>query len=165
MSLGKYIALCMVSGFTIASYSVVAGGMISGGETNFKPVIYCETVGIDSTHPSPITGLAIAYETGFDGDILPDAPPTVITLSLDQEKHEKPVLFYPAEGTVSEKKWPHLKIMRYRAGSQGNAQVGELKIKSTRQSTVGEGYLKPVVDTSEVEELWLSKCVRVYLPK
>jgi hypothetical protein len=140
------LALCS------GTLAFAGGGMIGGGEVEYKPLLVCDAVGIDPTFPSS-KYVWVAKEVDFDGRFIPDSTLRVITFNAALE----PVRYYVShevELLESPDRSRSLSLWRYDIGSQGNQEIGGFNWDETSQT----GSLSASGWNSEVEELQLSNC-------
>ena len=135
------------------SESYGKGGMIGGGDVQFKSVMTCSAQSIDPTFPgSP--KLSVAKEVDADGIFIPGATLRVVTLDAQQE----PVNYYvthDAEIVLAPDSGVELTIWQYDIGTTENKIIG----KFTWNAASGTGALSPAAGANDVEELIVSGCV------
>lgn len=148
----KTILVTLLALFS-ASLVFASGGMIGGGEVNFKSLVACDAQGIDPTHAaSPYVW--VVKEVNYDGTYLADAPLRVVTVN----KNHEPIQFYVAHAKdlIKDSKGQfNLALWRYDLGSSGNYKTG-LFVWDEKSNS---GELSSVGDKNEVEELQLSNCI------
>lgn len=127
------------------------GGMIGGGDVRYRPLLKCESAGIDPTHESA-PFVWVAQEINYDGSINFESPLRVITLDQNLDY----LRFYVTHDTnlwQAPDSTRSLLLWRYAEGTLGNEEIG-LFHWNERTNT---GFLK-VEFAGETEELKLSNC-------
>ncbi len=134
----------------VSSFAHARGGMIGGGDVDFKPLMICDAAGIDPTHDSS-RFVWVTKEVDYNGQFLPNTTLRVVTL----DRRMNPVRYYVthSEGFNSNQNFLSLNIWQYDIGSNGNRRIGSFVW--SKQKNIG--YLKPIL-SSDVEELQLTNC-------
>jgi hypothetical protein len=131
--------LLIITALLVSSLqSHAIGGMIGGGDVQFKSVLTCATQGIDLTFPGE-TEVKIVKEVTYDGSFIPEAAFRVVTASpgsthfyVTQDKE----LNQSADGVV------YLTIINIEGTAIGHflwnskTQAGELLINSDVENKV-----------------------------
>ena len=142
--------------------SASAGGMSSAGELTFKPIIRCSVESIDPTFPTLTDHVDIVKETDWDGNIDWNNPSlTLVTYGALGEVlryhplAENVVMNYPTALPAA------IKVLRYRPGSEGNANLGSIVFDSPAGPSTGH----ILSSSAELEELLLNECAWVVDPQ
>jgi len=129
------------------------GGMIGGGDVDFKPLMTCDAQGIDPTFPGS-SYLQVVKEVDYNGQFLPDATLRIVSLNDKLD----PVSFYvshESELLLSPDNSLSLVLWQYDVGSPDNKKIGAF----TWDESSNTGSLSSTEQTNEVEELQLSNCI------
>lgn len=136
--------------FFSGALAFAGGGIIGGGDTNYKALLTCESSGIDPTYPSS-PYVWIVKEIDFDGQFIPSSTLRIVTL----DDKLNPNQFYVTHDTdllFSQDNTLSLTMWRYDGGSEGNSEIGSFKWDATS----GSGMTFSA--SAEVEELQLANC-------
>ncbi len=146
----KSFILIVAGAFSLAA-EARSGGAIGGGEVTFKSVVTCRAESIDPTFPNLIKKVSVAAETDFDGEVVYDAPLTVVLLDhLDKAINYLPTVTLPGGFNPGS-----LKIYRWKQVLPGepNPQLGVLRISGE------QGTLSATSPDADFEDLTLSECI------
>ncbi len=128
------------------------GGMIGGGEVEFKSIMTCDAKSIDPTFAgSPY--VSVAREVHYDGSFIKDANLRILTL----DKNRKPVRYYVThvrDFTYSPSHEISISIWQYDVGTPHNRKIGEFLWNSNSNN----GRLVSSSQGNLVEELFLTNC-------
>lgn len=137
--------------FGAISYGQGSGGMIGGGEVNFRTLLECDAESLDPTFPSA-PYVWVVKDVDYYGQFIPDATLRVVTLDYSFN----PVSYHISHLTdlvVSPGNILELQLWRFDVGSSGNYLVGAFYWNSEYQ----QGVLSTNYD-GVLEELLLSNC-------
>lgn len=144
------LALCA---FLACRGAFATGGMIGGGDVNFKSLMVCDSKSTDPTfEASPYVW--VVKEVDYNGNFISDATLRIVTLDKDL----KPVRYYVTHSKEllanPDSKWK-FELFRYDIGSSGNYKIGSFIWDELNNS----GLITSVQNRNEVEEVQLSNCI------
>ena len=146
----------IISALLVANVTFASGGMIGGGDVDFKSLMVCDSNGIDPTH-SGSHYVWVVKEVDYNGHFIADATLRVVTLDSALKPtryyvtHSMDLLQNPGSSKLN------LELWRYDLGSSGNKKIGSF----TWDEKLNAGAITSVNDNSDVEELELSNCISI----
>lgn len=131
--------LSLISIVTLKSFAT--GGVIGGGEVNFKSLLNCEARGIDPTFPAP-TEVQVVKEVKYDGSFITDAPLRILTLGEPGVSRRFFVSLETQLTAASDGVTIQLPLFRYASGSE-NANIGHFLWNTKTQKGELKIYERP----------------------
>lgn len=150
----KFKLLAGFSFFISASMAFASGGgMIGGGDDQFKIVLSCTAQSMDPTFVSEVTSVALAKEVDTDGNILPSSNLTLLMIDKDQ----KVLRYYPTQQKelfVNPNNVATVDVWKYAEGTENNLYLATFLVQFETQT----GHIVSFADLYEIDELELSQC-------
>ena len=128
---------------TLATTAFASGGMIGGGDVNFRAILECEATGLDSTFSGP-SYVWLTEEVDENGMRVANTNLRIVTLNSAR----RPISYYVThQPNVRSLDLVNISVWRYEMGSSGNERLGVFQWNNAQ----GKGVFT-------VEELQISNC-------